>query len=302
MEIKLTNTNLLFYLERFINRTDIWFKQYASGGRYGYCCVKPGDNGYLPVNTDLISKHLAGSLTMSLVATNAEGLCKWACWDSDTDAGHLDKIEALLKDWGFDSLREAKRYGRDGHSWLFFDHPVHAKDLLRFNIELLSHARLSGKDVEFFPKSVNNFSQVRGPLGIHLKPGANRERGWFENAPKNIDDQLNWLAEQPLNSADKLLRITTELHKADHARRRLKPLNLLPRSYDQPLTPILDLVTDKRKLGNDWATQCPLCAIEGHDDQRDNLRISLDGKKFCCVYGGPGQVHKAGDIAQALQR
>lgn len=301
MTILLSPNQLLqLYFDRFVNRTDIWFKQWTHQSHYGYRCMKQGDKGYTPVTLELINDHFEGNVTMSHPATDENGFCKWACWDSDADSCHLDTIETLLKDWGFFPLREAKRPARDGHSWLFFDQPVHATNLIRFNIELLGQSKLTGNDVEFFPKSALKHSQVRGPFGIHLKPEAKRERSWFEGAPHTIPDQLQWLSEQPLNSTNSIVRIADELHRLDAARKQSNLLNFAPRSYRHTQVSILDMVTNKRRLGNDWAAQCPICALEGHDHRQDNLRISLDGSKFCCVFGGPGVVHKGRDIVDLL--
>jgi len=64
--------------------------------------------------------------------------------------------------------------------------------------------------------------------------------------------------------------------------------------------PVLELV-EARRIGRELVAQCPVCAAEGHDRHRDNLRIKPDGSVFCCTFGGPGQIHKTRDIIRALR-
>lgn len=126
-------------------------------------------------------------------------------------------------------------------------------------------------------------------------------------------EQLQWLSQQPLDPADSVRSIAQELYEEDAKRERYRftPVVVARDSstgvleevtFPDRLPPIdiLKLFTDWRQKGNEMVRQCPLCVAAGHDKSMDNLRVSQDGSKFCCVYGGPGQVHKAGDIIKAL--
>lgn len=286
------------YFHRFVVRTDAYQKQCASNDRCWYTAV------YEPVTMDLIRAHLGGNITLSFPAVNTDGLCKWCAWDSDNENVHLDRLAAILTSIGFNPLREAQRPGRDGHLWLLFDQPVPATDIIRFEHEVRMHAGVPATDVEFFPKQAESGklgSGLRGPLGIHRKPGAQNVRGWFEGLDKSVPEQLMWLAQQPLNRAANVIAVARKLRHFDAEPKRYR-LDPVIRPYKtgsvQPVN-ILELISDKRKIGTGWAAQCPVCAREGHDRHRDNLRIRLDGQKFCCVYGGPGQVHKGREIVAA---
>ncbi len=229
---------------------------------------------------------------------------KWLCFDSDTDDGDLDKLEIALKSWGLDVIREGRRPGRAGHMWILFDQPVKASKLIVLGNAMMSLAKVRPATadyphgIELFPKSATALSQVRGPLGINRKPEANNCRGWFDGAELNIYTQLEWLAVQPLNRAEDAIR---EDDKHKQIPKQTKPS--LKRQHRKTgkfrRINILEYV-DHRKSGQGFIAQCPLCAIEGHDRHRDNLRITADGLKFCCVYGGPAQVHKTDDILNAL--
>lgn len=145
--------------------------------------------------------------------------------------------------------------------------------------------------IELFPRSSNNYSQVRGPLGVNRKPEANGARSLFEGAEPNLVSQLEWLASRTLNRTEDALREVVK-----------RAVHIKSKTHSRPLpqtTNILDLV-DWRVSGGSFVAQCPLCAAEGHDRHRDNLRISSDGRKFCCVFGGPGKIHKAKAILKAI--
>ncbi len=211
-----------------------------------------------------------------------------------------------MQQWRWHTIREGRRPGRDGHLWLLFDSPIAGEYLVNFGNAVLRLAGAKNSGIEIFPKQAKAdrlSSAVRLPLGIHRKPGADNRRGWFNITQQNyyschdVEYQLAWLAAQPLNDADTAIELA-EVHK---------PIVLTPikrvREYgnsNHKRINILDFV-HTRRFGKEFAAQCPLCAAEGHDLHRDNLRISRDGRKFCCWYGGAATVHKARDIIAALK-
>lgn len=299
----LSDEHLLAYVNLFINRTDIWLKQYIRDGHCSYFHVKPEQARYEPVTADLLTRHLQGKLTASWSAIDAAGRTKWMAWDADTDTGDIERIAKVLAEFGLQSHREAVRPGRDGHLWVFFDCSVLAADAIRFNEEVMRKAECTGA-VEFFPKYPTAISGLRGPLGIHRKPGADNCRGWFEDAAKNLDAQLDYLSAVIPQSGRRVANLGALLRAAD-ARKR-KQLGGYVCRTDFPGEKIDGsqliqmLPSDVRRQGHEQVAQCPVCAAEGHDKSRDNLKISPNGE-WCCTYGGPGKVHKQGDILRSLR-
>jgi hypothetical protein len=298
---------LQVYYDRFINDPNYWAKQLVTkDGVFRYIVLSPAKNYFQPVMLDTIAEHISGSLTGSWVALDSNYCSKWCAWDCDVESDVLDRIEEELRSWNLNPLRESKRPGRAGHTWILFDQAVSASLLLRFNRYVQEKVGARDAGIEFFPKHPKTKSQLRGPLGLHRKPGANNARGWFYGVKEDCSLQLEWLMEQPLSSA----RIVTDaaLCLVDADERQVGSRSIIGgtmRHTDRPFrdsAPILQLVSNLRRSGSGYVAQCPVCAVEGHDKSRDNLRISPDGSKFCCVYGGPAQIHEAREILDALNR
>jgi hypothetical protein len=297
---------LTAYFDRFINRIDIWPQQRINrDGEFGYCYMKQQGYGYSPLTLETVANHLAGKLTLSLTAVDEAGMSKWCAWDSDTESGAIPAIQSALAVGGYRTFREGVRKGRDGHLWLLLDQKLLAADLLRFNQEVLAQARVATSAVEFFPKYPKGLSQLRAPLGIHRKPDTGNPRGWFEDAPKLVPVQLAWLAHQEPNDSAKILNVVRLLRQKDRALEAVQPRGYVcrrdesNRNYER--LNLIEIFGDRlRRRGNEYVGQCPVCALEGHDRHCDNLRVSLDGSKFVCVFGGPGQVHKAADIIKLI--
>lgn len=299
----ISDTLIDVYYNRFVNRTDVYNEQWATQTQHGYRAV------YEPVTPSLIAQHIAGQITLSFPTLSKDAMCKWCCWDSDRADGKLDHLQSLLSQHGWIVVREGRRPGRDGHLWMFFDQPVSAIDVIRLAAIFQKAAGIAEGELEFFPKQASASkigSAVRGPLGVNRKPEAQGMRGWFDDAPKDALAQLEWLSAQTPNQAAMLAQLAQELRMRELANRRLparafREQEQRKNNQIRSNQSILALVENTRLLGKEHVAQCPLCAIEGHDKHRDNLHISLDGTKFCCVYGGPGQVHNAQDIINALQ-
>lgn len=306
---------IAIYKNRFINRDDIWFKQYVSScdGRARYAEQAPDmdtKGGWLlyePVTPGLVLRHLKGWVTCAWPAIDSNHCSRWICFDSDTEDGDLDKLERTLRSWGIHVIREGGRPGRAGHLWVLFDRPVPATLLIILGDAAIKFAgvRPATTDypygIERFPKFAAGLSQVRGPLGINLKPEAKGACGWFDGVEHNVRAQLEWLAVQPLNQAQDAIR-EAEKHAPKTKLVIAKPRYRKNRRGVNGFAPfnILDYV-NYRRAGNSLITQCPVCAGEGHDKHKDNLHITLDGSKFCCWFGGqPGKTHTRQDIVNAL--
>lgn len=296
----MNDINLLnLYIRIFINCFGRYSEQYVDrNGGFQYAHREPEKQNqyfpYQPVSPALIQKHLAGEITCAWAAISTTGTSKWLCFDCDTDNGELNKLEEFLRKHNWRPIREGRRPGREGHLWLLFNEPVRAEKLIILGNTMMRHAYVEG--IELFPKSAKTYSQVRGPLGINLKPEANRVRGWFDGPPQDVQSQLRWLADQPLNRAvDANFQADRHTPPAQEIKTFKKPR---VRSKSRCIN-ILEYVSARRMRGA-YVAQCPLCAAEGHDRHRDNLRINSDGSKFCCVYHGPSQIHKNKDIVKAL--
>ena len=104
---------------------------------------------------------------------------------------------------------------------------------MRFEQEIRAHAGVPHGAVEFFPKQSSAdkvANSIRAPLGIHRKPGAGNVRGWFDGPPQELNEQLDWLAAQPLNSAEKILQIVERLSVYDAGRQRYTRNRIVIRS------------------------------------------------------------------------
>jgi hypothetical protein len=213
----------------------------------------------------------------------------------------LDQLASFLILHSWHIIREGRRPGRAGHLWILFDKPVRADLLIILGDTMMAFAGVkptskeNPKGIERFPKYATRYSQVRAPLGINLKPEACRARGWFDGVDHNIQNQLEWLALQPLNRAEDAIR-EAEKHRPKSNKENFRRMSL---SKQSGRFPILDYVQTRSQSGS-MVAQCPLCADEGHDRHQDNLKITSDGSAFCCVFGGPNQVHKNRDIISAL--
>lgn len=300
------------YMDRFINRTDIWAKQWIKyeegdeGERIAvearYASQEPNMNTffgrypYEPVTPGLILRMFDGKVSCAWPAVDQNGDCRWLCFDSDEDNGDMDKLEKHLLQWRLSVVREGRRPGRAGHLWLFFDQPVPAEKLMILGDALMKLAGIA--PMERFPKG-EGINQVRGPFSINLKPEAEGVRGWFDGCPeRDFRKQLEWFAEQSLNSSEDAIR---EADKWAHIfptnnRAPARKLSFVPDSTDFDIREYVHFTPDGKNLQG----RCPLCAAEGGDRHRDNLKASADGSKFTCVNGGPGEVHQAKAIKDYL--
>jgi len=297
------------YMARFINRQDIWGKQWVSWdqARSGYAYQAPsmdtkaGRFPYEQVTPDLVRRHFAGQVSCAWSAIDQTFCSIWLCFDSDTNDGALDRLESFLKQWRWHLIREGRRSGRDGHLWVLFDGPVPATQLIILGDAMIKLAGVNPKSkqhpkgIERFPRTATGYSQVRGPLGINLKPEANGARGWFDGAEHDLKSQLEWLASQALNSAQDAIK------EAEKQRSKSRKRKVNKRRFHNSIDhfQVLDYV-QARPQGGVFVAQCPLCSNEGHDTHQDNLRIRSDGSVFCCVYGGPNEVHKVQEIIASL--
>jgi len=309
------NELITTYMRLFVNQTEIWGKQwvkYVEGdeGQVAlaapYAIQKPemdtkgGRYPYKPLTVASIRQMFAGDLSCALLAVDRNLSSKWLCFDSDRADGDMDTLEAFASQCGWQGLREGAREGRDGHLWYLFDRPVPVDKLIVLGNACIELAGIA--TMEFFPKSAG-INQVRAPFSVNLKPEASGARGWFAGcSERDIRTQIQWLAQQSLNSGDDAIdEADTYLHRMSGLMRKgvsKKQSNSNIEFYDDfDIRQHVDLT----KHGSRRA-RCPLCADLGQDLHEDNLTWSEDGKKFTCVSEGPGIEHKAYQIRERLLR
>lgn len=273
--------NLLqVYLDRFSNRFDVYAEQWIDDTKYAYKPV------YKPMTVELIAEHLSGSKTIGFYCLSKESTSNWLCFDSDSDDGNLDKLNNLFCAHRWRTILEGRRTGRAGHLWLFFDQSIPATILRQFGKLFQKAASVAEGCLELFPKQdkldkLGNL--VRGPLGIHLKPGANGCRGWFEVPPQDIQAQLEWFASQKPNQAQHLIQFTNELaarqtvmhHVAVSPKRKFTRggcVNFI--EYARANNFVLK--------GNNFVGPCPSCKSVGRDSDDNHLSIhAIEGWAHC---------------------
>ncbi len=268
------------YRERFCNRLDVYAKQIILENKCKYETV------YKPVTLEVIHAHLVGHHTVGFYSLDQRSASKWLCVDFDDEENDAQNLVDLFRFQGWRCLREARRPGRDGHVWLFFDEPVPAVHLRRFANEFLIKVNIPIKNVEVFPKQdilIKVGNPARGPLGVHRKPGANNVRGWFEDAPEDVLVQLEWLHGQEPNRSTDLLCFSQGLEDRDlilkaTKRRAAKPLRSASRHIDW-----LEYASSNGfKYGNHvWHGPCQSCKNDGHDSDDDHLYIHDGGGVGC---------------------
>ena len=227
----ISEEHVQLFFDRFVMRRDCYNKQVV---RYDPKKGKMKLQVPLvdqPPTCELVRQHLLGEITVAFPAFDETGMCKCPVWECDNEQDWLYKIEAVLLATGFSVIRYGRRPGRTGHMRLLLDKPITAAAAIRFDKEIRLHARVPDDAVEFFPKQASAKkagNAIRAPLGIHRKPGAGNVRGWFEGPPHDLNQQLDWLAAQPLNSADKIMMTVRRLeqHDAELARYTAKKIRI----------------------------------------------------------------------------
>lgn len=302
------------FLDRFVNRFDTWSHQAIIKNKLQYLRVKPGDDNHEIVSLELIEAHIAGDTTLSVYATDEFYCSVWCCWDADEGVTGLDEIEEVLKRLDLHPVREGARPGRDGHMWLFFKESIPAQELIDFNNELREALELDSR-LEFYPAAdktghAGRFSQMRLPLGVHRKPGADMCRGLFSDANSDTESQLEFINSQPFDDVMPVKRIAKlgaakreklEAERIAEEARRQAERQLQSYEPFEKVDLLKVIPASERKLRKGWwITQCPACAASGHDSSGDNLHINADdGTFFKCWEGHVSGGHTTLEIIRA---
>jgi len=277
------------YINRFCNRDDVYAVQKVSGSKYWYEPV------HEPIIIEVLDAHLTGHITLGFYVLNLESKSKWVCIDFDYEGDDMKQLRELFHRHGWRCLAEGKRPGRDGHLWLFFDEPISAIHLRRFAHVFVQAAGIPINKVEVFPKqdqlkderSVGNL--VRAPLGIHRKPGASMQRGWFVGAEEDVLAQLEWFQAQQPNRAADILTMAEQLEERyiiSKAEKRTSPVARSKSALSRHSSPRVDWIDYARRNGFQfsngfWSGPCPACKAIGHDLDSDHLSISSSGRVNC---------------------
>jgi hypothetical protein len=111
-------------------------------------------------------------------------------------------------------------------------------------------------------------------------------RYWFEEAAPDLQSQFAYLRGVKRLTVEELAIFVEGLSIPEEFQSRPK--------FEQPIVPfdqirgfqILEHVRVKRKASNNWWTQCPSCAKQGHDRSGDNLAISVGDPRFYKCWAG----------------
>jgi hypothetical protein len=290
-ELKLAS----LFLERFANRRDFYFMQRINLQEESFGYIKVGS---VELTEKLVRLHLVGACTLSLPTASEDHLSKWICFDGDTEGGELFKIESVLKEMNLNPLREGRRPGKDGHLWLMLSEPVSATDAALFGRTIVEALGIDPADVEVYPKEIKGFGQMRLPLGKHRKPGANEAVGLFEECrDESVWEQVLWLERQSLSLVQPIDNVVSVIREKNRCQDYYKYHQAICNPFKQSESVCwLDILSNWKRTGSEYARQCPLCESEGRDKHHDNLGVSSDGLRINCVLGGPNAIHKTVDI------
>jgi len=289
------------YHEMFVNRRAYVLQSkrpHPDSGRHYYFRPKRRRTAEPQgLTTETIRCHLEGQLTVGLYSINPETQrSKWVAIDGD----YREALEDLLKlqyELGRDGVEAAlEKSRRGGHLWIFFESPMLAREARIYIFNLASRLRVPVKGaglaegIEIFPRQdeirPEEFGNaIRGPLGVHR--GANR-RYWFYGADYTLEAQFAYLQRLRRVSESELKRfiagktIPAEFAASPRRGQRWERF----RSRNGREFRILDHVEVKRKVGRNWVTRCPSCALDGHDRSGDNLSISIENPLMYICWAG----------------
>ena len=289
------------YWELFVNRLAYTVqspKPHRESERHYY--FRPTKKGEpVPLSLRTLRGHLEGQLTIALYAINPKTQrCRWVAIDADykNALDDLLKLQYELREDGVEAALEKSRRG--GHLWIFAEKALLARDCRLYIYNLASRLKVPVKGaagladgIEVFPKqdkleSGEFGNAIRGPLGIHQ---GTKKRYWFYGADYTLDKQIAYLLR---------LRKITETEMARFVQGLKMPEEFAPKpQFQVGFRPsvngnhrefrILDHLSGKlRKVGRDYRTRCPSCALQGRDRDGDDLAISIkDPRKYRCWAG-----------------
>ncbi|MHB8676457.1 MAG: TOTE conflict system archaeo-eukaryotic primase domain-containing protein [Candidatus Acidiferrales bacterium] len=297
--IKATSEIVRDYSRLFVNRGAYTLQSsqpHPERGRHHYFRPKAKGTGeVLSLTATTIRRHLEGQITIGLYAINpSTQRSKWVAIDADYAGAMEDllKLQYFLQEDKVDAALEMSKRG--GHLWIFMERPALARGcrIYIYNLALKLGVRIRGaglaEGIEIFPKHdelrAGEFGNaIRGPLGIHR--GANR-RYWFYGADYDLEKQIAYLNRLQKLSEEHLRGfVAGKTMPPEFERKRNSPDQAFVRNSGHEFR-ILDHVDKVRKVGRNYVTRCPSCAVAGQDRSGDNLAVSIeDPRKYLCWAG-----------------
>ena len=294
------------YFELFVNRGAYTVQSSIPDSRNRRCYYyRP--KGRISLSPETVRKHLEGQITIGLYAINpATQRCKWVAIDAD----YPDALEDLLKlQWelrqdGVEAALEKSRRG--GHLWIFAAEPLLARDCRLYIHSLAQRLKVPVKGtrqdqsspvpaladgIEVFPKQdevpADEFGNaIRGPLGVHRGVG---KRFWFYGADYSLDAQMSYLLRVKRITEAEMSRFLSgiELPREIPAKRPShKSYAPNGNGIRREFSILEHLSGRKRRIGRNYFTRCPSCALQGRDKSGDNLAICIaDPRKYKCWAG-----------------
>jgi len=302
MDLRATATPAIVhdYYQLFVNRlayTVQSSKPHPETGRHYYFLPKKKTQP-VPLSLKVLRQHLEGARTIGLYAINPRTQrCKWVAIDADYENALEDllKLQWELRLDGVDAALERSRRG--GHLWIFAEQPLLARDCRVYIYNLAKRLKVPVKGtgladgIEVFPRQdklgPGEFGNaIRGPLGIHQ---AVQKRFWFYGSDYGLGAQIGYLQRLKKISTAQMASFVHGLTMPSE----FEPPTTIHHVFRNPTSNknrvefrILDYVKAKRKISRNYWTQCPSCALQGHDRSGDNLAISIaDPRKYRCWAG-----------------
>lgn len=230
-----TSEKVALFRRLFRGRTDVFPVRWESktSGKTGYApacanewragvCEKPrikcsdcGHRELVPMSDAVIYEHLSGKKTVGVYPLLADDTCNFLAVDFD-EADWRDDATAFIqacRELRVPAALEISRSGNGAHAWIFFSHPVAARDARRLGTAIISHTcaktrqlKLSSYD-RLFP---NQDSMPKGGFGnliaLPLQKGP-RETGFSVFVDETLQaypDQWAYLASLGTMSGEEL--------------------------------------------------------------------------------------------------
>ena len=272
MNMQIEDKLIQAYIDRFINPTDSWYRQIEHNYIHFKPEMKDSRYEYVPVTSRLVRAHIAGRVTVAWPLLDANYYGKYLAFDSDLLDGQLDRLQDAWLEHDWHILRTKGRSDRDGHLFICFDKPMEAKYLIRLADVMMKYAGITG--LERFPKNAESQSQLRGALGINKKIEAKKARDWFVGPPHDIHEQLQWLIEQPLNSAAEAIELAKNRRPIELPPVLLKRANKSLTGAANKITFETAITMTGAKAGSSgwWYGHCP---ASGHKNGDRNPSLSI---------------------------
>ncbi len=132
------------YRSLFAGRSDVYALRWvnSTNGKSGWSPAKSGrtaSGGYLPLDDEVISSHLAGRVTGGVYPLIDGDMCRFLACDFDKGSWTLDALAFLgvCTEMGVPAVFERSRSGNGAHVWIFFEQPVAASTARRLGTGLL---------------------------------------------------------------------------------------------------------------------------------------------------------------------